>query len=147
LDAFRAAGAEIGVPWFLAMLAEVRALEGQREEALSALDQALVIVGRTEQHHYEAELYRQQGELLLRENQADLDASLACFRKATAIAQQQGAKSWELRATIGMARLLDKIGKHEEALTRLTAVYNGFSEGFDTVDLKEAKALLEKLRS
>ena len=94
-------------------------------------------------HH--AELCRLKGELLLLQNASDATEAESCFREAIAIAQRQQAKSWELRATMSLARLLAKQGRRDEARAMLAEIYNWFTEGFDTPDLKDAKALLEEL--
>src|SRR5260370_32483547 len=91
---------------------------------------------------YRADLYRLEGEFLLMAGAGENDVEES-FRQAIAIAQRQEAKSWELRATISLARLLVKQGKRDEARTMLADIYNWFTEGFDTADLKDAKALLE----
>ena len=93
-------------------------------------------------------MYRLRGELLLKEEgvkQKDNLSPEACFLKAIEVARQQKAKMWELRATVSLSRLWQKQGKTEEARQRLAQIYNWFTEGFDTPDLKEAKALLEVL--
>ena len=87
------------------------------------------------------------GELLLTGNSGKTDEADRAFRTAIDVARGQGAKSWELRATTSLARLLAKQGKREEARSRLAEIYNWFTEGFDTADLKDAKALLDKLKS
>jgi predicted ATPase len=94
-------------------------------------------------HH--AELHRLKGELLLLQNASGTTEAESCFREAIEIAQRQQAKSWELRATMSLARLLAKMGKCAEARAILAEIYGRFSEGFDTPDLKDAKALLEEL--
>jgi predicted ATPase len=92
---------------------------------------------------YEAELLRLKGELLLK--RAALDDGGACFRQAITVARRQSAKTWELRATTSLARLLAKQGKENEGREMLAEIYGWFTEGFDTADLKDAKALLEEL--
>jgi predicted ATPase len=92
-----------------------------------------------------AELYRLKGELLLLQNASGAAEAESCFREAIEIAQRQRAKSWELRATMSLARLLASQGHRDEARTMLAEIYNWFTEGFDTADLKDAKALLEAL--
>ncbi len=94
---------------------------------------------------FEAELNRLTGELLLISDPKAQPAADAYFRKAIEIAKAQSAKSWELRATMSLARLLDRQGKRDEARAMLAEIYNWFTEGFDTRDLKDAKALLEEL--
>jgi predicted ATPase len=96
-------------------------------------------------HGYEAELYRLKGELLLRQAVPDGTQAEACFQQALAIARRQQARSWELRAAMSLARLWQQQGKQGEARQLLEEVYGWFTEGFDTADLQEAKALLEAL--
>jgi DNA-binding SARP family transcriptional activator/predicted ATPase len=127
----------------LGSLGRALATAGQLEEGLRTLDDALSFVEETGERHWEAELCRQQAELLLmRGDGAGAEASL---HKAIAVAVRQGAKSWELRATTDLARLWQRQGKGEEAKQVLAPVYGWFTEGFDTLDLREAKALLEEL--
>ncbi len=94
---------------------------------------------------YEAELHRLQGELLLQQSPDNATETAACFQQAIDIARQQQAKSWELRAATSLARLWQQQGKREEARELLAPVYDWFTEGFDTADLKDAKALLDQL--
>ena|SRR5438552_2525965 len=113
----------------------------QPEAGLTALAEALTLAETTGERWYEPELYRLKGELLLQQtldNQAEAEA---CFQHATRIAQSQQAKSWELRATTSLARLWQQQGKRQEAHDLLASVYNWFTEGFDTADLQDAKAL------
>jgi predicted ATPase len=152
LVAWQATGAEIGVPHYLALLAEAYGQAGQAEEGLSVLAEALASVDNTGQHSWEAELYRLKGELLLRciepvemmQGEAEADAE-ACFRQAIQVARQQDAKSWELRATMSLSRLWQRQGRADQARQMLAEIYGWFTEGFDTPDLKEAKVLLEEL--
>ena len=143
LSAFRAAGSEAAVPHFLARLAAAYEIAGQVEEALATLDNALQVVGRTGEHWMDTELYRHKGELLLRRGQSEAAEDL--YRKAWGIAREQGAKLWELRAAVSLARLWGDRGRRGEARALLMPVYGWFTEGFDTADLKEAKALLDEL--
>ena len=146
LRAFRATGAEIFRPYFLALLAETHGILGEPEAGLTALAEALTLADTTGERWYEAELHRLQGELILlqpsSDNQADVEN---CFHQAIVVAQNQQAKSWELRAATSLARLWQSQGKRQEAYDLLAPVYNWFTEGFDTADLKDAKALLEEL--
>src|SRR5262249_3513588 len=121
--------------------ADALAQHGDVENALIAIDQALQL--NPDARTFRPELFRVSGELFLRLGQAEEAA--ARFREAIALAQMIGAKSWELRATMSFARLLPDTARRDEARTMLADVYGSFSEGFDTVDLKEAKALLEEL--
>jgi len=148
---YRATGAELFRPYFLALLAEAYGKRGQAEEGLSALTEALDTVNKTGEREYEAELYRLKGELLLaqesknQKSKGKNEEAEECFHKAIDIARRQEAKSLELRATVSLARLWQQQGKKEEARQLLAEVYNWFTEGFDTKDLQEAKALLEEL--
>jgi predicted ATPase len=144
LVAYRATGAEVDRPYFLALLAEAYGEVGQTEEGLTVLVEALAIVDNTGGRNWEAELHRLKGELLLalsEENQAEAEA---CFHKAVDIARRQSAKSFELRAVMSLSRLWQQ-GKQEEAHQLLSKIYGWFTEGFDTADFKEAKVLLEEL--
>jgi predicted ATPase len=102
----------------------------------------LELTQRTGSRSYEAELRRLKGELLLIGETGD---AAQCFRDAIEVARRQSAKSWELRATTSLARLLRDTGRRDEARTMLAEIYNWFTEGFDTLDLKDAKALLGEL--
>jgi class 3 adenylate cyclase/tetratricopeptide (TPR) repeat protein len=132
-------------PSVIAMLVEAHLKMKQPVAGLRALEDAFSLVEPTGEHMYEPELYRLKGELLMMQsaqNDAQAEQSL---RTAIEIARAQSAKSWELRATTSLARLLAAQGKREEARTMLADIYNWFTEGFDTADLKDAKALLEEL--
>ena len=145
LAAYRATGAEVDRPYFLALLAEAYGKVGQPKEGLTVLDEALAIVDNTGVCHWEAELHRRKGELLLVHQGKKLVEAKAYFRKALEIARRQQAKSLELRAAMSLSRLWQQQGKQEEAHQLLAEIYGWFKEGFDTADLKEAKALLEEL--
>jgi predicted ATPase len=153
LDTYRATGAEFQRPHFLTMLAEASGLLGQPEGGLAALEEALNLVEKTGERYYEAELHRQRGELLLlRAAKSHPDQSSReqheaemCFQHALDVARQQQAKSLELRAAMSLARLWQRQGKRVEARVLLAPIYGWFTEGFDTTDLQEAKALLEAL--
>jgi predicted ATPase len=145
--AWRATGAGAALPWFLALLAEACGTVGQLEEGLRALEEALVWVQHNEEHHYEAEVYRLKGELLLQDAPAHQEEAEEHFQQALAIARRQEAKSWELRAAMSLACLWQQQGKQHEARELLAPIYGWFTEGFDTADLQEAKALLEELAS
>lgn len=142
LVAHRATGAEEHRPFFLALLAEAYERAGQAEEGLSVLAEALAAVDRTGERVYEAELYRLKGELLQKQAVV-VGAVEECFRHAVSVARQQSAKSLELRAVISLSSLLKAQGKTAEARQMLTEIHAWFTEGFDTADLREAKALLE----
>ncbi len=127
-------------------MAEAYGQGGQAEEGLTSVDEGLAFVERTDERFYEAELNRLQGELLLQQSRAQQSEAESCFRKAIEIAQKQEAKSWELRAATSLARLWQGQGKQAEARELLAPVYEWFTEGFDTADLKDAKALLDALQ-
>jgi predicted ATPase len=126
-----------------AELAEMHGKAGQAEQGLSVLGETLALVEETDERFYEAESHRLQGELLLMQD--DETEAEVSFQKAIEVARRQQAKSWELRAAISLSRLWGKQGKREEARELLSEIYNWFTEGFDTADLKEARALLEEL--
>jgi predicted ATPase len=145
LAACRATGAEVNRPFFLTLLANVCTDAGRIADGLRALTEALAFAEKYENRHYEAEAHRLKGELLLRENEYCTEEAQNCFQRAIEIARHQTAKSLELRSTTSLARLLDKQGRRDEARTILADIYNWFTEGFDTADLKDAKALLDEL--
>jgi predicted ATPase len=145
IAAYRATGAELETSYWFALLAEACATFGAVEEGLAALTEALDLVATTGGRFCHAELFRLKGELLLKRaepNQAELS-----FREAIHVASIQHAKLLELRAAISLARLWRDQGKRTEARELLAPVYSWFTEGFNTLDLKEAKALLDELAS
>jgi predicted ATPase len=145
IAAWRATGADVNRPWFLALLAEACGKAGKAEEGLAAVAEALTVVHTRANRVCEAELYRLKGELqlmLATDNAAEAET---CFRQALAVARQQQARSLELRAALSLARLWQQQGKRAEARQLLAEVYGWFTEGFGTTDLQEAKALLEEL--
>ena len=144
---FRAVGAELHQPFFLALLATANSAMAQAERGLTLSTEALSIIGKIDEREYEIELYRLRGELLLGQSpEAGAEEAEACFYRAIEMARQQEAKSWELRAATSLARLWQRRGKPAEARELLTPIHNWFTEGFDTADLKDAKALLVALR-
>jgi predicted ATPase len=174
LTARQATGAELAQPYFLALQAEVYGKLGQSEHALTLLSEALAAMYASGEHRLEADLYRLKGELTLQSSVQRLESSVtdprpltsdphteaeACFLKAIDIAQKQQAKSLELRATMSLVRLRQQQAmqdrshttQHEtrmrldEARNTLSAIYDWFTEGFDTTDLQEAKVLIEEL--
>jgi predicted ATPase len=130
-------------PHNIALLAAACEITGEIEEPLALLDEALQVAGRTGERWFVAELNRQKGQLLLKQGHAEATEEL--YRKALSIAREQEAKLWELRAAASLARLRRDQGRHAEARDLLAPVYGWFTEGFDTPDLKEARALLEAL--
>jgi DNA-binding winged helix-turn-helix (wHTH) protein/predicted ATPase len=161
LAARQATGTELMRPHLLAQIAEALGKTHQSQEGLRVLEDALAITHRTGERYYEAELYRLKGELLLIEGTsrvlsraaagrkatekktADVIQVERCFRQSIEIARQQQAKSLELRTSTSMARFYRDQGQHEKARNLLSSIYDRFTEGFDTVDLREAKAILD----
>ena len=118
---------------------------GRLEDALDALARGLAATQKYGERVYEAEIHRLKGELLLKKNGTNIEEARRSFEQAIEIARNQSAKLWELRATTSLARLLSAQGHRDEASTMLSEIYNWFTEGFDTADLKDAKALLDEL--
>jgi class 3 adenylate cyclase/predicted ATPase len=144
LDARRAMGAGITLAEYSARLGEAYGRIGQTQEGLCLMAEALTMVDKGD-HWYEAELHRIKGELLLRQTVADSLQAEACFQQALAVARRQQAKSYELRAATSLSRLWQQQGKCAEVRELLAPLYGWFTEGFDTPDLQEAKALLGAL--
>jgi predicted ATPase len=134
-------GIGVGHPHRLTLLAQIFGNAGRAEDGLPLLAEALDASRRTGECVYDAEIHRVRGELLLA--QGDEVSAEASFRDAIRVARAQDAKSWELRAAISLCRLLQKRGKRRKARRQLAAVYSWFTEGFDTADLQEARALLD----
>jgi predicted ATPase len=145
LAAFRATGAELAQPYYLALLGEAYGELGQASEGLKVLAKALATVQKTGEQFCEAELHRLKGKLLLACSAEHHAAAEACFQQALDVARRQQAKSWELRAAISLCRLWQQQGTRAEARELLAPIYGWFTEGFDTADLQEAKALLDVL--
>jgi predicted ATPase len=141
----RATGQEVLQPYFLALLAEAHGTLGEPEAGLTVLTEALTRVDTTGEQWYEPELHRLKGELLLQQNSDNQAEAETCFQQAISIARSQQAKSFELRAATSLARLWQQQDKRQEAHALLAPVYHWFTEGFDTLDLKDAKALLDAL--
>ena len=141
--AFRASGTEAWLPHFLALHARACDLAAKAEEGLSLLDEAMQVVDRTGERWLEAELYRLNGQLLLRRGHAE--AAENRYREALRIAREQEGKLWELRVAVSLARLWHDQGRRGEARDLLAPTYRWFTEGFDTRDLREARALLDEL--
>jgi predicted ATPase len=145
LVTYRATGAELECSHWLALLAKAYRDIGRPEEGLRLIAEALDHVAQTGVVYYEAELYRLDAELRLRLDTPDQQRAEMSLRRALETAGQQQAKSWELRAATSLARLWGEHGRRAEARNLLAPVYGWFTEGFDTADLKEAKALLDQL--
>ena len=148
LAAVRATGGRVMFSYFLGHLAQAYASAGLPDQGLSTLAEAQAGLDESGEHWWQAEVHRIKGELMLMRSGNQLgDAKEAeeCFRRALAVSREQTAKSLELRAAMSLCRLLRKHGKQVEARQTLTEVYNWFTEGFDTPDLQEAKALIEQI--
>lgn len=161
LIAIQATGAALRQPYYLGLLAEASGTAGHVEDGLAMLAEALAVVARTGERWSEAELYRLKGELLLRSRARRLEFAVspsdsaycallaeqadASFRQALDVAGFQQVKSWELRAATSLGRLWQSQGKRKQASDLLAPIYGWFTEGFDTADLKDAKALLDEL--
>ena len=150
---YRSTGAEAQRPYLLILLAEAAGLLGQPEGGLATLEEALTLLEQTGERYYEAELHRQRGELLLLRAEKSHSAqgsreqhdAETCFQQALDVSRRQEAKALELRAAVSLSRLWQRQGKRDKARALLAPVYGWFTEGFDTPDLQEAKALLEEL--
>jgi predicted ATPase len=145
LTAYEATGARLSAPLYLALLADALARAGKIEEALAALDDALAKAAASGARGWDAEIHRLRGELSGRLPYPDPAKAEESFRTALAIAREQGTRGYELRAATSLARLWREHGRREEAHDLLAPVHGWFTEGFDTADLKDAKALLEEL--
>jgi class 3 adenylate cyclase/predicted ATPase len=145
LDAFRATGAELRVPYYFSMVGDAYLQAGRFADAHHALKEGLATAEKNDDRFQEAELHRLQGELLLAESLDQAAGAEDCFRQAIATAQRQQSKGWELRATMSLARLWQRQGRREEARAALAAVYGTYTEGFTTPDLVDATALLDSL--
>jgi predicted ATPase len=146
LDAMQATGARVRRPYYLGLLAQAYCKTGKVEEASAHLAEALALVEASGERWWEGELHRLQGELLLSCKGNSEAQARSCFERALDVSRQQKAKSLELRAATSLARLWRDKGKHAEAGDLLTPVYGWFTEGFETQDLNDAKALLDELR-
>jgi adenylate cyclase len=145
LAAYRATGGVLTMPYWLTLLADAYGRKGQTETALAQVGEALTIVDKTRERFYEAETHRLKGTMLLSQSSDHAAEAETCFQQAIAIAQSQQAKSWELRSVTSLARLWQQQGKRQEAHDLLAPIYGWFTEGFDTADLQDAKALLDEL--
>jgi predicted ATPase/class 3 adenylate cyclase len=144
LSAIRMTGAAVTQSLFLGMFADACRYTGQSEAGLHALDEALAHVAKTGERVWEAELHRLKGELLCR-HMTRQEMAETCCRQALTVSQGQGARWLELRATMSLSRLWQQQGKRQEAHDLLAPIYHWFTEGFDTADLQEARALLDEL--
>jgi predicted ATPase len=147
LAAWRSTGTTLRIPTFLFYLARAYAELGEFDNAWRCIDEAMTSVVTTKETWFEAEIHRAAGEIALKSPQPDAAKAETYFDRALSVARQQQAKSWELRAALSMAQLWRDQGKRDEARNLLAPIYGWFTEGFDTLDLKEAKALLDALAS
>jgi DNA-binding winged helix-turn-helix (wHTH) protein/predicted ATPase len=145
LAAVAVTGQELFRPLGLVLLAEAAGHVGQVEEGPRLLAEALTVVEAGGRGDLAAEAYRLQGEFLLRQAVPDAAQAEACFHQALVMARRQQAKSWELRTAMSLSRLWQRQGKRDQARELLAPIYGWFTEGFDTADLQEAKALLDEL--
>jgi predicted ATPase len=147
IAAWRTTGATNFSQLYLPRLARAHAELGQFEEAWRCIGEAATTVETTKGRWCEAEVHRVAGEIALKSPELDATKAQAYFERALSVARAQQAKSWELRAATSMARLWRNQGKRDEAHDLLAPVYGWFTEGFDTLDLKEARALLDELHA
>jgi class 3 adenylate cyclase/predicted ATPase len=144
---WRSTGATVWMPLFLSYLAKAYAALGQFEEAWRCIDEAMSAVETTKERWCEADIHRTAGEVTLMSPEPDAPKAEAYFERALTVAREQKAKSWELRAAMSLAQLWHEQGKWEQAHDLLAPIYGWFTEGFDTLDLKEANALLGELHA
>ena len=145
ITTYRSTGAAMVLPWYLSHLSGAYAELGQFDDAWRCIGEAMTAVDTTKERWCEAEVHRVAGEIALKSSEHDVAKAEAYFERALSVARQQQARSWELRAAMSMARLWRDQGKPERARELLAPVYSWFTEGFDTRDLIEAKALLGEL--
>jgi predicted ATPase len=124
-------------------LAEIHWKSGRLDQALAEVDEALSIAERTNSRCYEAELHRIRGEVLLARSPDDEGTAEACFRRSIEVARSQAARSWELRGGMSLGKLRHRQGRTGEAEQILSQIYQRFTQGFETPDLRDARALLE----
>ena len=147
ITTYRSTGSRVYLPFFLSHLSRAHAELDQFDEAWRRIGEAMTAVETTKERWYEAEINRIKGEIVLMSPESDATKAEAHFQRAFAVAREQQAKSWELRAAMSMSRLWRDQGKRNEARDLLAPVYDCFTEGYDTRDLKDAKALLDTLAS
>ena len=145
MAAYRSTGSRCGLPWWFPPLIKAYADVGQFDNAWRSVGEAMTTIETTKETWCEADIHRIAGEVTLMSPERDATKAEGYFERALAIARQQQAKSWELRAATSMARLWRDQGKRDEARELLAPVHGWFTEGFDTLDLKEAEALLGEL--
>jgi predicted ATPase len=147
ITAWRSTGATLYMPWYLSYLTKAHAEIGQFDDAWRCIGEAMTAIETTKERVWEAEVHHIAGEITLKSPEPDAARAQAYFEHALAVARIQQAKSLELRAAMSLARLLRDQGKRDAARGLLAPVYGWFIEGFDTLDLKEAKALLDDLHA
>ncbi len=147
IAAWRSTGSTLLVPSYLKHLAKANAELGNLDEAWRGIDEAMAAMEATGERLFEADIHRTAGEIALMSLEPDAAKAEAYFERALAVARQQQAKSWKLRAAMSMALLWRDQKKPQQARELLAPVYGWFTEGFDTLDLREAKALLDELAS
>ena len=147
LSAMRSTGTTMWMPLWLSYLTRANAEIVQFDDTRRCIGEAMAAVETAKERWCEAEVNRIAGEIALLSPEPEAGRAEEYFERALAVARKQQAKSWELRAAMSMARLWRDQGKRDEARDLLAAVYGWFTEGFDTLDLKEAKALLDALGS
>ena len=147
ISAWRSTGSTLWLPWYLSNLARAYTELGQFDNASHCIGEAMTTIQTTKERWSEAEVHRIAGEIALKSPGPDVAKAEAYFQRALSVARQQQAKSWELRAAMSMGRLWRDQGKVQQARELLAPVYGWFTEGFDTSDLKEAKALTENSSS
>ena len=147
MSQLKAGGSEYITDRGLSFIATALGRAGRYEEGLAAIDEAFLFTDRTGQQYYQAELHRLKGELLLGHDAANAAAAEQSFHTALDISRMQRAKSWELRASTSLARMLQDLNRREEARPLLAEIYGSFTEGFETADLRDAKALLQELNA
>jgi predicted ATPase len=138
-------GPQLLRPYYLSLLAEAYGQAGQPEAGLTALAEAMTLMATTGERWWEAELYRLKGELQLQRSLLDVGQAESCFQQALDVAHRQQARALELRTALSLARLWQRQGQPTAARQLLAEIYGWFTEGFDTADLQEAKALLGAL--
>ena len=146
-NALRARGTTLYMPWYLSLLSVTYAELGRNDDAWRCLGEATTTMERGGERWFEAEIHRTAGEIALMDPEPEAAKAEAYFESALAVARKQQAKSWELRAAMSMARLWRDRGKKQQAHDLLAPVFGWFTEGFDTLDLKEVKALLDELHA
>jgi class 3 adenylate cyclase/predicted ATPase len=147
MTALRSTGSTLWMPLHFPYLARAYAELGQFNDACRCIDEAMAAAEKAKERWHEADIYRMAGEIVLMSPESDAEKAEAYFERALAVACEQQAKSWELRAAMSLARLWRDQGKRDEARDLLAPVYGWFTEGFDSLDLKEAKALLGELHA